>query len=167
MQYLWLKLQVGKNFDVLWQFFMGYLYDPPKKSKYQRWYWTPCCGLEVQNPTQTLKSVKGSGNTLIKSPSGKELFRPLAIFHGIFIGTPKKSKYLTTCCGLEVQNPTKALKSVKGSDNTIGLNPKCERSLRPLAIFHGIFIGSPKIQITKLIFDNLLWAWGAESHPRT
>jgi len=65
---------------------------------------------------------------LIKSPSGKELFRPLAIFHGIFIGTPKQSKYLTTCCGLEVQNPTKALKSVKGSDNTIGLNPKCERS---------------------------------------
>jgi hypothetical protein len=29
---------------------------------------TPCCGLEVQKPTQTLKSVKGPGNTFYLNP---------------------------------------------------------------------------------------------------
>jgi hypothetical protein len=28
-----------------------------KKIKYQSWYLTPCCGLEVQKPTQALKSA--------------------------------------------------------------------------------------------------------------
>jgi len=39
--------------------------DPPlhKKIKYQSWYLTPYCGLEVQKPTQEPKSVKGPGNT--------------------------------------------------------------------------------------------------------
>jgi len=51
---------------------------------------TPCCGLEVQNPTQALKSVKGPGNTFdLNAPSGKELCPPLAIVHGIFIGSPQ------------------------------------------------------------------------------
>jgi hypothetical protein len=38
------------------------MYRVTPKSKYQRWYLTPCCGLEVQKPTQAPKSVKGSGN---------------------------------------------------------------------------------------------------------
>jgi hypothetical protein len=29
-----------------------------KKIKYQCWYLTPCCGLEVQKPTQALQSEK-------------------------------------------------------------------------------------------------------------
>jgi hypothetical protein len=33
------------------------------------------------------------------------------------------------CCGLEVQNPTQALKSVEGPGNTLHLNPKWERTL--------------------------------------
>ena len=37
-------------------------------------YLTPCCGLDVQNPTQTLKSANGSSNTFDISPSGKELY---------------------------------------------------------------------------------------------
>jgi len=36
---------------------------------------------------------------------------------------------LTTCCGLEVQNPTQALKSAKGPCNTFDLNYKWERIL--------------------------------------
>jgi hypothetical protein len=47
-------------------------------------------------------------------------------------------------CGLEVQNPTKKLKSVKGPYKTFDLNPKWEKLCRPLAIFHGIFIALPK-----------------------
>jgi hypothetical protein len=34
------------------------------------------------------------------------------------------SLYLTPCCGLEVQKPTQALKSVKGPGNTFDINPK-------------------------------------------
>jgi hypothetical protein len=67
-------------------------------------------------------------------PSEKKLCRPLAIFHGVLIAPPKKkskyrSWYLTPCCGLEVQDPTQALKSVKGPGNTFDLNPKWERTL--------------------------------------
>jgi hypothetical protein len=31
---------------------------PPHKSKFQSWYLTPYCVLEVQNPTKAPKSVK-------------------------------------------------------------------------------------------------------------
>jgi hypothetical protein len=44
------------------------IHSPPSKSKYRSWYLTPCCGLEVQNPTQSLKSVKGPGNTFELCP---------------------------------------------------------------------------------------------------
>jgi hypothetical protein len=40
-----------------------------------------------------------------------------------------KSQYLTPCCGLEVQNPTQALKSFKDPVNTFDLNSKWERTL--------------------------------------
>jgi beta-lactamase regulating signal transducer with metallopeptidase domain len=82
--------------------------------KYQNWYLTPCCGLEVHCPTSALKSVKDPGNTFNLARSGQELCRPWHIFHGIFMETP------STIC----------------------------------------------FQILKLIFDTLLWAWGALYHTR-
>ena len=146
---------------------------PPPKSKYQSWYLTSCCGLEVQNPTKALKSFKDSDNTFDINPSVKELCRPSTIFQGIFIGSPTKSKYqrwyLTPCCGLEVHNNTQALKSVKGPSNNFDLSGKelCRTSTN----FHGMFINpSPphhQIEILKLIFNTLLWAWGAKSQPGT
>jgi hypothetical protein len=69
---------------------------------------TPCCGLEVQNPTQALKSVEGPEIPYIPTPNGKELYRSVAILHGIFIGSPLKiqiSKLIFDTL-LEVQNPT-------------------------------------------------------------
>jgi hypothetical protein len=42
---------------------------------------------------------------------------------------------LTPCCGLEVQKPTQALKSVKGPGNTFELNPKWSRTLPSLIYF--------------------------------
>jgi hypothetical protein len=69
---------------------------------------------------------------------------------------------LTPCCGLEVQKPTQALKSVKGPDNTIELNPEWTRTLPSLAYFSWDIYRdtSPQFvfQISKLIFDTLLWA---------
>jgi hypothetical protein len=42
---------------------------------------------------------------------------------------------LTHCCGLEVQKPTQALKSVKGPGNTFDGNPKWARTLPSLIYF--------------------------------
>jgi len=69
---------------------------------------------------------------------------------------------LTPCCGLEVQNPTQALKSVKGPGNTFDLNPEWEK--RTLPSFGNFswdiyrVLPPKKFKISKLIFDTLLWA---------
>jgi hypothetical protein len=53
---------------------------------------------------------------------------------------------VTPCCGIEVQNPTNSLKSVKDRGNTFELNPKWERTLPSFDNFHGIFIALPQIK---------------------
>jgi hypothetical protein len=69
---------------------------------------------------------------------------------------------LTPCCGLEVQKPTQALQSVKGPGNTFDLNSKWARTLPSLIYFSwDIYTDPPSIkknQISKLIFETLLWA---------
>jgi hypothetical protein len=42
---------------------------------------------------------------------------------------------LTPCCGLEVQKPTQALKSVKEAGNNFDFNPKWSRTLPSLIYF--------------------------------
>ena len=63
---------MGKNFAVFWHF-LSDMYSPPppqiKQSKYQSCYLTPCCGLQVQNPTKALKSVIGPCNTFDLNPN--------------------------------------------------------------------------------------------------
>jgi hypothetical protein len=146
-----------------------------KKIKYQSWYLTPCCGFEVQNPPRHFSELKGRTIHLIETPSGQELCRPLNIFHEIFIGTilqkrkfKYQSWYLTPYCGLEVQKHNQALQSVKGPDNTFEWNPKWERTLPSLIYvswdIYSDLLSKKNIKISKLIFDTLLWAWGAETH---
>jgi hypothetical protein len=69
---------------------------------------------------------------------------------------------LTPSCGLEVQKPAQALKSVKGPGNTFDLNPKWLRNLPSLIYFSWDINRDPppktKNQISMLIFDTLLWA---------
>jgi hypothetical protein len=62
----------------------------------------------------------------------------------------KQSQYLTPCCELAVQNPTKTLMSDKGPCKTFDLNPKWEKLCRSLAIFHGICIAPQKSQNNKV-----------------
>jgi hypothetical protein len=115
---------------------MEYLYNTPTKgkSKYQSWYLTPCCELEVHNPTEALKSVKGLGITFDLHPKWERTLPSFDIFGWVICRVPPpKSKYqgwyLTPCCGFEVHNPTQALKSVKSIGNTFDLSPKWERTL--------------------------------------
>jgi hypothetical protein len=76
---------------------------------------------------------------------------------------------LTPCCGLEVQKPTQALKSVKDAGNTFDVNPKWARTLPSLIYFSWDIYRDPLLhtyrdplpqfffQISMLIFDTLLW----------
>ena len=109
-------------------------------------------GLRCRNPHRhftLLQSDKGPGNTFDLNPKWARN-QPLGIFHEIFIEPlplstfffKYQNRYLTPCCGLEVQKPTQALASVKGPCITYDLNPKWARTLT-LGIFHGIFIEHP------------------------
>jgi hypothetical protein len=80
------------------------------------------------NESSTLSQLKARAISLIKTPNEKELCRPLTIFDGIFIGSPKTiqiSKFIfDTLLRVDVQTPTQALKSVNVPGNTIDLSPK-------------------------------------------
>ena len=94
------------------------------RSPHRSCHLTPSCGLEVQNPTHALKSVKGLCNTFEMNRKWTRTL-PLGILDEIFFEPPSwiLSCYLTPYCGLEIQNLTQALKLFRGLANTINLNP--------------------------------------------
>ena len=103
---------------------------------------TPCCGFEVQKPTQALKSFKDTGNTFDLNPKWSRTLPSLINFSwDINRDQPsiKKIKYqswyLTPSCGLDVLKPTQALRSVKGPGNTFDLIPMWSRTLPSLIYF--------------------------------
>ena len=127
--------------------FGNFSWDIPHESIYQSWYLTPCCVVEVQNPSQALKSVKGPDNTFDLNTKWE---RTLSSFGNILWDSysPRlKSKYqrwyLTPCCGLEMQNPTQAHKSVKGWGNTFDLNSKWKRTFPSFDNFSWDVYSSP------------------------
>ena len=115
---------------------------------------TPCCGLEVQKPTQALKSVKDPSNTFDLIPKWSRTLPSLIYFSWDINRAPPSKKiikyqcwYLTPCCGLEVQKPTKALKSVKGPGNTFYWHSKWARTLPSLIYFSwNIYRDPPSIK---------------------
>jgi hypothetical protein len=100
----------GKQLCRLSVIFRGICIGFPTKSKYQSWYFTPCCGLEVQYPTYTIKLFKVLGNTFDLSPKWQRTLHSFGNFSWDMYRVHPKSKYqswyLTPCCGLEVQYPT-------------------------------------------------------------
>jgi hypothetical protein len=156
--------------------------DPPstkENSNIKVDIWHRTVGLRCRNPPRQLGQLKTRPIPLIEVSSVQELCRPWYIFMGYLQRTPPlhnlffkyQSWYLTPCCGLEVRKPTQALKLVKDQGNTFDWNPKWTKTL-PFSIYFScdIYKDPPpqnKIQISKLIFDTLLWAWGAETHTDT
>jgi hypothetical protein len=54
---------------------------------------------------------------------------------------------LTPCCGLDVQKPIQALKSIKVPGNTVDLSPKWSRTLPSLIYFSwDIYRDTPSIK---------------------
>jgi hypothetical protein len=132
---------VGKNFAVLDIFLWDIYRDPLHKFffRYQSWYLTPCCGLEVWKPTQAIKSVKDPGNIVDLNPKWARTLPSLIYLSWDIYRDPLhnfvfkyQSWYVTPCCGLEVQKPTQALMSVKGTVNTFDWNRKWARTLPSL-----------------------------------
>jgi hypothetical protein len=102
----------------------------------------PYCGLEVQKPTQALKSVKDPGNTFDRNPKWSRTLPSLIYFswdinrdHPSIKKNQISKLILTPSCGLEVQKPTQALKSVKGPGNTFDLISRWSRTLPSLICF--------------------------------
>ena len=161
-------------------FWLGLFIETPlrKKIKYQSWYSTLCCGPEVQKPTQPLQSVKFRANTFDWIPKWARTVLSLIYFSWDILRDPPPQKKIqisklifTPYCGFEVQTPTQALQSGKDPDNAFEWNPKWVRTLPSLIYLSCDINRDPppqkKFQISKRIFDTLLWAWGADTHSNT
>jgi hypothetical protein len=59
----------------------------------------PCCGLEVQKPTQALQSIKGSGNNFDLNPKWERTMLSFDIFSRVIYRVPTKSKYRSSISG--------------------------------------------------------------------
>jgi hypothetical protein len=103
---------------------------------------TPYYGLEVQKPTQSLKSVK-SHEQYIKN--GKVLDQ-LGFKSKVLSGhLTDLSAWVGFCTSS--QKPTQALKPVKGPGNTFDINSKWSRTLPSLIYFSwDIYRGPPSIK---------------------
>jgi hypothetical protein len=142
----------------------------------------PAVGLRCIITPRHITQLKTWAIPLISTASGKELCRPSTIFQGIVIGFPTKSKYerwyLTPCCGLDVHNLTHTLneninfhnsiwwwgfinipwKFIEGRQSSFPLMSKVLPA--PLTDL-SVWVRLCTSRISKLIFDTLLWAWGA------
>jgi hypothetical protein len=154
--------------------------DPPpqNKFKYQSWYLTPCCGLEVWKPTLALNSVKDPGNIFDWSPKwARTLPSLIYVLWDIYRDLPSiiffsniKVDIWHPAVGLRCGNPPWHLNQLKTRPYR-WLKPQVGKNFAVLGIFFMGYLYRPppqnKIQISKLIFDTLLWAWGAETHRGT
>jgi hypothetical protein len=122
------------------------------------WYLTPCCGLEVQKPTQVLQLVKGTANTFGWRPKWvRTLLSLIYLSWDIYRDPLQKRKF----------------KYQRTSIKSIG------RAFNWLKCLGGFLHPKPTTgcQISTLIFEfsflegvyiNILWnIWGAETHPGT
>jgi hypothetical protein len=80
--------------------------------------------VEVQKPTQKLKTVKGPGNTFDLYPKWERPLPSVGNLSWDIYRVHPKTNPLIPGCGLEMQKPTQALKSIRDRGNTFGLKPK-------------------------------------------
>ena len=139
-------------------------------------------GLRCRNPPRHLSQLKARAIPLIYAKWERTLVVLRQYFSWDIYRNPhplqKKNQIMKVdiwhpAVGLRFRNPTQAFNSVKEQDQYLYLWPQVwARTLPSFGIFFmRIFIETPtppqkKIEISKLIFDTLLWAWGAENPPR-
>ena len=92
---------------------------PQNKSKYQSWYITPCCGLEVQKHPKVFKSVKGPGNTFEINPKWEGIWScVINLSWDIYRVRPQKNQQVKVdiwhhAVGLWCRNPPRYLRELK------------------------------------------------------
>jgi hypothetical protein len=133
----------------------------------------PCCGLELRITPRHLSQLK----TFYLNTRWARTLPSVGNFSLDISRAPRSQKQIqisklmfdTLLWAWGAKSHPCTYKTVKDPCNNSELNPKWERTLPSVGNCFAIFIDSrPKeIQISKLIFDTLLWAWGAESHPGT
>jgi hypothetical protein len=105
----------------------------------------------VEKPTQALQLVKGAGNTFDFNPKWTQTLPSLTyVLWSIYRDSPS----------FQI-SPTQALRSVKDAGNIFDKNHNWTKDLPPLIYCSGDIYREPppqkKFQISKLIFDTLLW----------
>jgi hypothetical protein len=127
--------------------------------------WHPAVGLRCYIPPIHLRQLSARAMSLVKTPSGKELCRTSVIFMGYVKGPTSnpniKVDILQSAVGLRCIIPPRYLRQLKARAIPLIATPSGKELCRSVVICHGICIGSPvQIQISKLIFNTLLWVWG-------
>ena len=145
-----------------------------KKIKYQSWYSTLCCGLEVQKPTHSLQSVNGPSNTFDWIPKWARTVLSLIYCSWDIHRDPlhKENSNIKVdiwhpAVGLRCKHPPRHFSQVNTQTMPLTVTPSCQELCVLNIFFMGIFIETPlekKIQISRLIFDTLLWTWGVDAH---
>jgi hypothetical protein len=133
------------------------------KSKYQSWYLKPCCGLEVQNSTHALKSVKYPVNTFDLNPKWERTLLPgsytdLSAWLGLCNSSPQQGVKYRLWYFFLFGGTLYICQRTPKFFPTSGLSQRYYLCYR---------VPLKNIQISKLIFDTLLWTSGGESHPGT
>jgi hypothetical protein len=131
---------------------------------HQIWYLTPCCGLEVQKPTQALKSVKGPRNTFDLSSKQTRTLPSLIYFSWVIYRDQSFTKTISNI-KIDIWHPAVGFKyrnsprhfiqlTARARALPINLSPKLERNVPSLIYFSCDIYRDPS---SKLIFDTLLW----------
>jgi hypothetical protein len=128
---------------------------PQQGVKYQLWYLDFFGGHPIYNPWKIDKGWQSSSHLRLKSKVLPVPLNELIAWVAFCTSNPQQgvkyqlwSWYLAPCCGMEVQKPTQALKSVKGTSNTFDLK---FLYLKPTAgcqistLIFGFFRGAPYI----------------------
>ena len=138
--------------------------------KYQSWYLTPCCGLEVHYPTYALTSVKDPDNIFNLSPKWARTL-PFLIYFSWDIYRGPILHNIFSDIKVDIWHPAVGLRYIIPPRHLSQLRTRTIPVIcRPWYIFHWIFIESPSticFHILNLIFDTLLWAWGSLSNLGT
>ena len=135
-------------------------------------------GLRCRNPSRHLSQLKARQYLWLKSQVVKH-FAVLNMFFMGYLKRPslhkKKSNIKVDswhpAVGLRCRNPPRHLSQLKARQY-LWLKSQVVKNFAVLNMFFMGYLKGPPLhnfffQISKLIFDTLLWAWGAETHLGT
>jgi hypothetical protein len=139
-----------------------------------QWSTMPCCGLEVQKLTQAFKSIKDLGNIFDWNFKRARTLPSLIYFSWNIYRDPlsiKKNQISKLIFDtLLAFNWLKCLGGFLHLNPTVGCQISTlifEKKIKEGGLYKYPMKNTLRTAKFLLIFDILLWAWGAENHPGT